>query len=145
MEYEIDIVINKPREEVIKLFDNPDNMPKWQPGFISFEHVSGKPGEEGAKSRLKYKMGKRDLEMIETIIKRDLPHEFSGTYEAQGVKNWVYNYFEVVDEQHTRWRSRNIFKFSGWMKLMGWFMPGAFRKQSAKYQDLFKEFAEKED
>lgn len=30
------------------------------------------------------------------------------------------------------------------MKLFGWLMPGAFKKQSQKYLDMFKEFAEKE-
>jgi hypothetical protein len=29
------------------------------------------------------------------------------------------------------------------MKLIGWLMPGTFKKQSQKYLDLFKSFAEK--
>ena len=60
-------MINLPREKVIELFDNPDNMKHWQLGLVSFENISGTPGEVGTKSRLKYKMGKRDVEMVETI------------------------------------------------------------------------------
>jgi hypothetical protein len=30
------------------------------------------------------------------------------------------------------------------MKLMGWLMPGAFKKQSQKYLVFFKEYVEKE-
>ena len=40
------------------------------------------------------------------------------------------------------WRSDSHFKFSGFMKLMGLFMPGAFKKQSQQSLDRFKAFAE---
>jgi len=142
MKYTNEIEINRPLQKVIELFDNPDNMAKWQPGFISFEHLSGVPGQPGAKSKLKYKMGKRDVEMIETITTRNLPNEFHGTYEAKGVFNVLKNYFSEPAPGKTKWVSDSEFKFSGIMKLFGWLMPGAFKKQSQKYLDLFKIFAE---
>ena len=142
MKYSQEIEINLPREEVIKLFDNPDNMQKWQPELISFEPISGNPGEEGARSRLKYKMGKREIEMIETITKRNLPREFNGTYEANGVLNIISNKFIDISESKTRWTAENEFQLKGFMKLMGIFMPGSFKKQSYKYMIQFKEFAE---
>lgn len=142
MKYRIEIEINKPLNEVIDLFDNPDNMDKWMEGLQSFEHLSGEPGQPGAKSRLKFKMGKREVEMIETITVRDLPHEFSGTYEANGVFNIVNNRFEKIDEYSTRYISDQEFQMSGFMKIMGWLMPVAFKKQSRKYLEAFKAFAE---
>jgi len=142
MKYTCDIVIDKPIDEVIALFDNPDNMEKWQPGFISHEHISGESGMPGAKMRLKYKMGKRDIEMVETILTRNLPEEFSGTYEAKGVYNIVKNSFEPIGENKTMWKTYQEFKFSGFMKIIGFLMPGSFKKQSMKYMELFKEFAE---
>lgn len=117
----------------------------WQPELISFEHFEGEKGEVGAKSRLKYKMGKREVEMVETITVKNLPVEFSGTYEAKGVWNEVSNYFEEIDQNTTRWRSESHFEFSGFMKLIGFFMPGSFKKQTQKYLDQFKEFAEGSD
>lgn len=45
MKYKLDIIINKPVDEVIKLFDNPDNLKKWQPELVSFEHLSGEEGQ----------------------------------------------------------------------------------------------------
>jgi hypothetical protein len=143
MKYSNEVEINQPLQKVIELFDNPANMPHWQPGFISMEHISGEAGQPGAKSRLKYKMGKRDVEMIETITQRNLPHEFHGTYEAKGVYNVQKNYFTPLGDNKTKWVSESEFKFSGMMKLFGWLMPGVFKKQSQKYLDLFKEFAEK--
>jgi len=142
MKYTHSIVINLPREKVIELFDNPDNMKHWQPGLVSFENISGTPGEAGTKSRLKYIMSKREVEMIETITKRKLPDEFSGTYEAKGVWNEVKNYFNKISPRKTEWISECEFKFSGFMKIMSLVMPGAFKKESYKYLRLFKEFAE---
>jgi uncharacterized protein YndB with AHSA1/START domain len=142
MKYEHEITIDLPRERVIELFDNPDNMRHWQPGLVSFEHLSGEPGTPGAKSLLKYDMGKRKIEMVETVTKRNLPQEFSGTYETKGVWNQVENFFEEVDQNTTRWRSVNEFRCSGFMKLMTWLMPGAFKKQSLTFMNDFKKFAE---
>lgn len=144
MKYTITITIDLPRHKVIELFDNPNNLSKWQPELQSFENISGEPGKPGAKSKLKYQMGKREVEMIETITVRNLPEEFSGTYEANGVFNIQKNYFEEVGNNQTKWISECEFKLSGFMKVMGWFMPGVFKKQSQKYLDQFKAFAEAE-
>jgi hypothetical protein len=89
-------------------------------------------------------MGKREIEMIETITVRNLPQEFSGTYEAKGVFNIVKNYFRPVSDNKTKYINETEFQFSGFMKLIGFLMPGAFRKESEKYLRQFKEFAEKQ-
>lgn len=144
MHYKLEIEIDLPLKRTIELFDNPDNIVKWQPGLISFEHISGEPGKQGAKSLLKYKMGSREIEMTETIIRRNLPYEFTGTYEAKGVFNSVANTFEEFAENKTRWISENEFEFSGFMKFIAFLMPGSFKKQSFKYMQQFKKFAESE-
>ena len=144
MNYPLNIDIEKPRDKVVELFDNPDNLKHWQPGFISLEPVSGTPGEVGAKSRLKYKMGKQDIEMVETISKRDLPDDVSGTYETDGVWNEVRNLFSVLDGSKTRWTSHVEFKLNGFMKIMAILMPGSVKKQSFKFMQFFKKFAEKQ-
>lgn len=54
------------------------------------------------------------------------------------------NSFEVINDHTTKWISESEFQFSGFMmKLMGFLMPGAFKKQSIKYLGDFKAFAEK--
>lgn len=142
MKYTVTIEIEKPIDEVVALFDNADNLYAWMEGLESFEHLSGEPGQVGAKSRLKFKMGKRDIEMVETITVRDLPDEFTGTYDAEGVFNIVKNRFEAINPTRTRYISEQEFQFTGFMKIFGWLMPGAFRKQSMKYLEAFKAFAE---
>lgn len=142
MKYTVSITINKPIDQVVALFDNADNMKHWMEGLQSFEHLSGTPGQPGAKSKLVFQMGKRRIEMIETVTIRNLPHEFSGTYEAQGVFNIVGNRFESTPDGKTKYYSDQEFQFKGIMKLIAWLMPGMFRKQSMKYLEAFKSFAE---
>lgn len=144
MKYAIDVTIKLPRDEVIKKMDNPDNMKHWQKGLVSTEHISGTPGEIGAKMRLNYKMGKREFELIETITKRDFPEEFHGTYSAKGMHNVQENFFKETPEGHTQWVSNCEFVPSGFMmRAMAFLMPAAFKKQSKKYMVDFKNFAEK--
>lgn len=143
LEYDTTIVIDLPRDKVIELFDNADNMPKWQKGLQSFEHLSGKPGQVGAKSKLVYLMGSRRLEMIETITRRDLPDAFDGTYDVEGVHNVVENRFSELGPDRTLWESHNVFEMKSLvMKVVAFLMPGMFRKQSQKYAEDFKAFAE---
>ena len=142
MKFTVKIKINLARNKVIELFDSTENLKKWQPGLLSFEHQSGTPGEVGAKSRLQYKTGKREIEMVETITVKNLPDEFSGIYEAKGVWNEVKNYFYEVDKNTTKWVSENEFRCSGFMKIIAFFMPGSFKKETMKYLEYFKEFTE---
>lgn len=144
MKYSVEIEINQPIAKVIELFDNVDNMKQWMEGLQSFEHISGTAGQVGAKSKLMFKMGSREIEMIETITVRNLPAEFSGTYEAKGVFNIVRNKFQSIGENKTKYISEQEFQFGGFMKLIGFIMPGTFKKQSMKYLQDFKNFAEKQ-
>ena len=57
MKYSNEVIINLPLNRVMELFDSEENLFKWQPELISFEHFSGEKGEVGAKSKLKYKNG----------------------------------------------------------------------------------------
>ncbi len=142
MKFTTEIEINQPIERVIDLFDNAENMDKWMDGLQSFEHLSGTPGQVGAKAKLRFKMGKREIEMIETVTVRNLPHEFSGTYEADGVFNIVKNKFIKLSDTKTMYITENEFQFKGFMKIIAFLMPGAFKKQSIKLLNDFKRFAE---
>ncbi|MBT8188787.1 MAG: SRPBCC family protein [Saprospiraceae bacterium] len=146
MKYTNEIIINLPVKKVIAYFDNPDNMKHWQKGLISFEHQSGEPGQPGARSLLKYKSGKKEVEMVETIKVRNLPEEFSGSYTMKGVVNNIHNSFESIDDRTTKWVSSSEFHFDGiFMKIISFLLPGSFKKQSCKFMVAFKDFAEQSE
>lgn len=143
MKYTTEIIIDLPREEVIAKLDNADNMKHWQRGLVSYSQLEGIPGKEGAKMKLDYKMGKRDVSLTETITRNNFPSEFHANYDTKGVHNIQRNFFHEIEPNKTKWVSESEFQFAGFgMKLMGWLMPGAFKKQSLKYLKDFKNFAE---
>ncbi len=145
MKYTTEIEINKPIDKVIELFYNPENMKHWYPGFVSFEPLTGEIGKEGAKSKIKYKVGKREIEMIQTITKHNFLGEFWGTYKTKGIWYEVKNYFIEIDSNRTKWKSKTELRCSGFMKLISVFMPGMFKKQGYKYLVDFKNFAENQN
>ncbi len=143
MKYTTEITIDLPRDRMIEIFDNPDNMQKWMEGLQEWENISGEPGTPGAQMRMKFLQGKREIDMVETIVARNMPDEFRVIYEAQGVKNWANNYFTVQGPNKTRWKAEHEFKFGGFMRLMSFFMPTSmFKKQTLKNMNDFKAFAE---
>lgn len=146
MKFNCSVEIELSRERVIELFDNPDNMKHWQDGFISFEHYKGKAGQPGAQSRIMYDINGRKMELIETILVRNLPDEFSGSYESKMTLNTMKNYFHELSPTKTRWESEIEYtELRGFMvKMMGRFFPSMFKKQTQKWMDQFKAFAEKE-
>lgn len=142
MEFTQEITVALPRARFIELFDDPANLTQWQEGLISFEAISGTPGEAGAKSKLTFQRGKGTMEMVETITRRDLPERFDGTYDAKGVHNICRNEFHEAGPDATRWVAHNVFELAGPMKLVGLLFGSMFRKQSLKMMTAFKEYAE---
>jgi hypothetical protein len=142
MKFHIEIIVDISLDKLIELFENPDNLKKWQPNVISFEHLSGTIGQKGAVSRIHYNMLVKKIVMKETILKRNLPEEFVLLYESDGVSNTVTNNFKQLADGKTRWIMQNNFKFAGIMKYAAMALKGVFRKQTEQTMERFKKFAE---
>jgi mRNA-degrading endonuclease HigB of HigAB toxin-antitoxin module len=143
MKYTTEGIINLPLEEFIAKLDNADNMKHWQKGLVSYEMLEGIPGEVGAKMKLSYDLGKRKMEMVETITHRNMPNELHMVYNAPGMHNIQKNYFSDIDGKSTKWVSESEFTSDKiFYKIMMTLMPGMFKKQSKIYFDDFKAFAE---
>ena len=145
MKYTTKIRINLSRNKVLELFDNTENLYRWQPGLLSFTHMDGEPGEEGARSELVYESRKEELLIIETIKTKRLPDLFHMSYKSKGVYNEVENCFEEIEPGITLWRTENLFRFSGIMMFMVPFMKRAFIHNTMLNMDRFKIFAENPD
>ncbi len=125
------------------LFKNPDNLKCWQRGLKTTKLLKGTSGEEGAKRKLNINLEGRDITMIETITKCDLPHHWHAKYTSQGLVSYQQNYFEAMTEHQTYWKTTSEFKFSGFMSIVGKLLPGLFKKRSETVMKDFKAFAEK--
>ncbi len=144
MKFSGHIDIEKPRELVVELFQDPDNLAKWQDGFQKIEHISGEKGARGSVSMLYYVMNKRPLELKETILNNNLPDSFEAFYEHIHMDNTMRCSFIELSEKSTRYSYEFEYtRFSGFMpKMMALFFPGMFKKQGEKWISQFKKFVE---
>ncbi len=141
MRIQTETVINVPRDRVIELFEDFENLQHWQEGLISYEHLSDEVGQPGSQTRFLYKMGKNYVEMTFTVLKRDIPDELAGVYDSPGVHNVIHNFFYAAGDA-TRWVIDSEFRFSGYMRLLCLFIRGNLRQQLHKTVMAFKAFAE---
>ena len=129
MKLSFDLTLEKSRADVWKSFDNPDNLKKWQPTLVSFEPVSGTPGQPGAVSRLTYEEGGRTIILTETITERRHPDLFAGTYESSMGTNIIRNSFTEISPGRTRWMVESEFTCHGFLKLLAPFMKGMLARR----------------
>ncbi len=145
MKFNCSVTINASLEKVLDLFVDTENLKEWQSGFKGMEHLKGIPGEPGAQSRLTYLVGKRQIDLLETIKVNNLPEEFTALYEAQTMVNTMTNRFVELEDGRTRYDAFVEYtQFNGFMpKVMAFLMPGVFRKQTLKWLFQFRDFAER--
>ncbi len=142
MHYTQEITIDLPREKVVDIFNQTENLKHWQTGLQGYKHLSGEPGQEGSQMLLYFKVGKRDVDLTETIMLNELPEKFNGKYEWNGGWNTLNNTFIELGEDKTVWVSECEMHMKGFMKIIAFLMPNSFRKNSYKFMTNFKEFAE---
>jgi len=129
----------------MRLFDNPKNLKEWQDGFISTTPISGKQGAKGSKSAIKIRAGKSIIEMTETILVKNLPDEMTALYEHKQTHNTATYRFKPVSPVSTQWTTEiHYTKYGDWTsRLIASVFPGIFRKQTQKWLENFKRFAER--
>ena len=147
LKYSEEIEINANIDTVSALFDNPYNMKEYMDGIESYTVLSGNIREVGAKAELivsyiEEDVEKRKIIMIEEVLTNNLPEEKKVTYTADAVYNIVTNKLIKISDNKTKFINEQEFEFKGYMKVMGFFMPSAFKQQSRIYLENFKNFVE---
>ena len=138
MKLKFEIVIDASRDAVWAAFDNPENMTRWQQNLVSFNHISGEPGQLGAVSELTYDEKGKKVVLKETITERRKPDFLARTYESQVAKTLIVNHFEAVDQNSTRWTSWCNFTLQGFMRITSLFVSGMIRKRTRADMERFK-------
>ncbi|MCZ2807563.1 SRPBCC family protein [Modestobacter sp. VKM Ac-2983] len=153
MKHTNSIEIALPREGVAQLLSDPAHFPKWLRGLVLHEPLSGTHGQLGTTSRVVMQSGQREIELTETITRRE-PADLRGIPEGivvhfhreivgAGMRSVVRDRLTEADPETTLWESESEYRFSGLlMRLVGLLMPSSFRKQSQQHMQDFKEFAE---
>ena len=143
MKFKLEVPINKPRSEVWKAFDNPENMKVWQPSLARFETISGKHGQPGAVSRLTSSEKSREFSLIEKVIGRDEPNRLDGVYENEFADNSISNRFVEQGTDKTLWVMETEYRFKTLvMKIMGPLMKKNLVARTAADMQRCKEMVE---
>ena len=143
MKYTLSNTINKPLEEVIEMFKDPEGVKHWMEGLQKIEHLSGTPGEPGAKSDFYFLHKNKEMKISETILEQNLPSQIKFAYQSQMGYNEVEMIFEKLSDTSVKQTNNSYFELKGFMKIMGFLMKGMFKKQSIKYMTAFKNYVEK--
>lgn len=138
MKHKTEVLIDADRATVWRIFDDADNMMKWQPTLKSFTHKSGTPGQLDAVSELIYDENGREVVMTETITARREQSFLGGTYESKWATVVIFNHFEQTDDGKTRWVSNTNYMFKGFMKIMALFMRKSICDRSEIDMNRFK-------
>lgn len=138
VKHKTEIVIDADVATVWRMFDDPDNMQKWQPTLKSFTHKSGTPGQPDAVSELVYDENGREVLMTETITARREPYFLGGTYESDWANVVIVNHFEEIEPGKTRWTMNLKYGFKGFMKIMALFLRNSICTRSDDDMNRFK-------
>jgi len=137
VKYTVSLDIDLPRERVVALFDDHQNYKRWMTGLRSIERLPD------GKHKLTFLFGRREMVLVETIARRELPELVEAVYQGPDNRNGTVHRFAVIDAGRTRWEQTTEFQFDGlFMKLQSAVLPGMFRKQTLTYMKCFKDFAE---
>ncbi len=143
MKYTLSNTINRPMAEVMQKFKDPEGVKHWMEGLEKIEHISGVPGEVGAKSDFYFLNKGKVMKISETILEQNLPRQIKFGYQSGMGYNEVEMVFEEIDANSVKQTSNSYFEMRGVMKVLGFLMTGLFKKQSMKYMDAFKAYVEK--
>jgi hypothetical protein len=145
MRYQLTLDIEAPRERVLELFLDVENLKQWQPSLVRFDQISG-DGMRGVGSTSKqlHRMGQREVEMLATVTVDNYPDEFAATFEADDVWNLIENRFVELNRDRTNWTvTSDLRSTSFMMKLLMMVLPSMFKKQTRAFMGYFKEFVER--
>ncbi|MBK8851960.1 MAG: SRPBCC family protein [Saprospiraceae bacterium] len=143
MKYTLSNTINRPMAEVMQKFKDPEGVKHWMEGLTRIEHLSGTPGEVGAKSDFYFLHKNKEMKITETILEQNLPRQIKFGYQSGMGYNEVELRFEELDAHTVKQTSNSYFEMRGLMKVFGFLMQGLLKKQSMKYMDAFKAYVEK--
>lgn len=146
MELRNQIEIKAPIDFTASYLRQSEYFDQWQDDFQSATLLSGDRDQIGAQTRMLYKFGKSDMELIETIRNNNLPNSFEALYEHKHMNNTMLSTFEDLGNDKTLYTTQvNYIEMKGLMiKIMAKLFSGKFKKGPEKWMQQFKEFVESE-
>lgn len=145
MKYTVSVKIEKDRDTVVNLIQDPTYFKEWMAGLTSYNILEQPEGDIGTVTELNFQDSKgRVTKMVEKIESKNLPEEIVTSYEAGEVYNRCINRFYEIDG-NTIYEMETVFKFGLLTNLYIWMFKGVFRQQTRSGMLSFKRFIEERD
>jgi uncharacterized protein YndB with AHSA1/START domain len=145
MKYNIELTINKPRQEVWQAFNDQEKRRAWQTSLTTMELLNGIPGQPGAESTLMFEEKGREFSLLERIISCQAPESILQSYENQFSLNTIHNSFLEQGQSQTLWITDTEYKFKTLlMKIMGPVYKKNLVTRTQRDMQRFKEMVENE-
>ncbi|MEN9620085.1 MAG: hypothetical protein RL499_278 [Actinomycetota bacterium] len=142
MDYVRSIRVAASRDTVAALYTDTTRWGEWQPELMTVEVLEGAPPATGGRSRLTYRRGRGTIVMTESIEHSALPEQWNVIYEAPGVHNECNTRFAAVDAHTTLIEQHNVFRLTGFMRVVGVLFRSTFPHETQKSLELFRAFVE---
>lgn len=141
--YTNQIVINRPRKQVVHIFTDSAHYPEWQPNLVAFDVYEGGDLQTGTKARLEYNFGDHDKLVAHFRVKENkLPDSIKIDYDSDGVQNYQTVRFQALTESRTLVIIDSEYDMEGLMKIMKVLNPKHFHKRTQEYLEQYKKYAE---
>lgn len=137
------ITIKTSVDTVLNHFFSKDCMKHCHKGFVDKQLLTGELNATGSTNKLIY----TKFEMIEIIVKNNLPERFFAQYEHAHVSNTMLIKLQAVTDTTTElYCEVEYTAFKGFMvKWMAKLFPKVFKKQIDEWLIRFKNYVEKHD
>lgn len=143
MNYTMEIVIDAPLDVVAAVAARPTEWKNWLEGLKDFEHLSGTDGKAGARYRLVFITGKREMVFTAEINQNELPTFMRVTMEACNLVATATTRLQAIDGKRTRYISEQDFAFKGlFNQVIGFVLQREFRAQTRRHLARFKRLVE---
>ncbi len=111
MKYQVEVLIERKRDDVVAAYLDIDMMKKWEKGLTDIESVKGSLFEEGSEGYLHFSFGDQTMKMKVTNEKITIPEQIIQIYEVPGAWNRCDNHF-IDQNGHTLWIMDVEFRFA---------------------------------
>lgn len=142
MKYSLSNTISSTPQHVAVKISDPEGVKEWTENLQEIRAVSGEYCDVGSKRDLHYLFRGKEMIIQETILENKLPEQIKFSYDSQMGRNIVELRFEQLSENEVKQTSSTTMELKGAMKLFGFLFKSMFKKQSRKYMEGFKKFAE---
>lgn len=142
--YSAQVYVNKPIEDVFKVFNNQENLKNWIPEIKSFEVINENPGKTGSTYKMVVENQGQEISMIEKVLAYVPNEKVTIFFDAENMlKTDDYN-FNEKDGKTIVTLNSSCKSDSYIMACMFPYFKSTFQEQDQAYLNNFKAYIEKQ-